>query len=183
MPAPRDIAGTTDAPLNGPLSNQPSSKSPLNVGSANCWPRTPTLLTMLKLRDDWQGREMAWHLHWLLLKAETREPRRSLFKFCFCPSPRRPGRGVALLHLASASTSAPTKAPMVRIIARMPAISRWLKAWTAMPAPISSAAISAWRSEKVRTRSGSSARIFGISAEVKAETRGFSRRTCGGRTA
>jgi len=31
--------------------------------------------------------------------------------------------------------------------------------------------------------SGSSARIFGISAEVKAETRGFSRRTCGGRTA
>jgi hypothetical protein len=42
---------------------------------------TETLLTMLKLRDDWQGREMAWHLQWLLLKAETREPRRSLFKF------------------------------------------------------------------------------------------------------
>jgi hypothetical protein len=40
-----------------------------------------TLLTMLKLRDDWQGREMAWHLQWLLLKAETRERRRSLFKF------------------------------------------------------------------------------------------------------
>ena len=39
-----------------------------------------TLLTMLKLRDDWQGREMAWHLQWLLLKAETRERRRSLFK-------------------------------------------------------------------------------------------------------
>jgi hypothetical protein len=37
-----------------------------------------TLLTMLKLRDDWQdGREMAWHLQWLLLKAETRERRRS----------------------------------------------------------------------------------------------------------
>jgi hypothetical protein len=35
-----------------------------------------TLLTMLKLRDDWQGREMAWHLQWLLLKAETPERRR-----------------------------------------------------------------------------------------------------------
>src|SRR5262249_2986357 len=46
-----------------------------------------------------------------------------------------------------------------------------------MPARISSAAISAWRSEKVKTRSGSSARIFGMSAEVKAETRGFPRRT------
>ena len=34
-----------------------------------------TLLTMLKLRDDWQGREMAWWLQWLLLKAETRERR------------------------------------------------------------------------------------------------------------
>jgi hypothetical protein len=33
---------------------------------------------MLKLRDDWQGgREMAWHLQWLLLKAETRERSRS----------------------------------------------------------------------------------------------------------
>jgi len=40
-----------------------------------------TLLTMLKLRDDWQGREMAWWLQWILLKAETRERRRSLFKF------------------------------------------------------------------------------------------------------
>jgi hypothetical protein len=37
-----------------------------------------TLLTMLKLCDDWLGgREMAWHLQWLLLKAETRERRRS----------------------------------------------------------------------------------------------------------
>jgi hypothetical protein len=36
---------------------------------------------------------------------------------------------------------------------------------------------------KVRTRSGLSARIFGISAEVKAEKRGFSCRTWGGRTA
>jgi hypothetical protein len=34
-----------------------------------------TLLTMLKLRNDWQDREMAWHLQWLLLKAETRERR------------------------------------------------------------------------------------------------------------
>jgi hypothetical protein len=40
-----------------------------------------TLLTMLKLRDDWQGREMAWWLQWLLLKAETRERRRALFRF------------------------------------------------------------------------------------------------------
>jgi hypothetical protein len=40
-----------------------------------------TLLTMLKLRDDSQGREMAWHLQWVLLKPETRERRRSLFKF------------------------------------------------------------------------------------------------------
>jgi integrase len=39
-----------------------------------------TLLTMLKLRDDWQGREMAWHLQWLLLKAETRR-RRGYFGF------------------------------------------------------------------------------------------------------
>jgi hypothetical protein len=40
-----------------------------------------TLLTMLKLRDDWQGREMAWWLQWILLKAETRQRRRSLVKF------------------------------------------------------------------------------------------------------
>jgi hypothetical protein len=30
---------------------------------------------MLKLRDDWQGREMAWWLQWILLKAETRQRR------------------------------------------------------------------------------------------------------------
>jgi hypothetical protein len=40
-----------------------------------------TLLTMLKLRDDLQGQEMAWWLQWILLKAETRQRRRSLFKF------------------------------------------------------------------------------------------------------
>jgi hypothetical protein len=36
---------------------------------------------MLKLRDDWQGREMAWWLQWILSTAETRERRRALFKF------------------------------------------------------------------------------------------------------
>src|SRR6266478_4140858 len=45
-----------------------------------------------------------------------------------------------------------------------------------------SAAMSAWRSENVRTRSGFSARILLIFAEVKALTQGFSRRACGGRT-
>jgi hypothetical protein len=40
-----------------------------------------TLLTVLKLRDDWQGREMAWWLQWILLKAETRARRRSLFTY------------------------------------------------------------------------------------------------------
>ena len=50
------------------------------------------------------------------------------------------------------------------------------------PSRIRVAAMSAWRSEKLRTRSGSSARIFGISAEVNAETRGFSCRALGGRT-
>ena len=58
----------------------------------------------------------------------------------------------------------PTSAPSVRIIAKMPATSRWLNACTATPARISSAAMSACRSENVSTRSGSSARIFGTSA-------------------
>ncbi len=65
---------------------------------------------------------------------------------------------------ASALRGAPTSAPSVRIIARMPATSRWLKACTATLRRISSAAMSACRSEKVRTRSGSSARIFSKSA-------------------
>jgi hypothetical protein len=39
------------------------------------------VLTMLKLRDDRQGREMAAYLQWLLLKTETRERRGSLFRF------------------------------------------------------------------------------------------------------
>ena len=42
---------------------------------------------------------------------------------------------------------------------------------------------SGWRSEKARTRSGASATIFAVSADVNAETRGFSRRTRGGLTA
>ena len=83
----------------------------------------------------------------------------------------------------SARSAAPTIAPSVRIIAKMPAMSRWLKTWMATPARTRSATMSACRSEKASTRSGCSARIFGISAEMKADTRGFSRRTCGGRTA
>ena len=55
---------------------------------------------------------------------------------------------------ASAFSAAPTSAPSVRIMSRMPATSRWLKAWTAMLRRISSAAMSACRSEKVSTRSG-----------------------------
>src|SRR5438309_7996730 len=57
----------------------------------------------------------------------------------------------------------------------MPARSRWLKTWMAMPARTRSATMPACRSEKASTRSGSSARIFGMSAETKADTRGFSR--------
>jgi hypothetical protein len=40
-----------------------------------------TVLTMLKLRDDREGREMARYLAWLLLKTETRERRGTLFRF------------------------------------------------------------------------------------------------------
>jgi len=40
-----------------------------------------TLLTTLKLRKDWQGRELAWHLQWILLKAETRGRIGFLFRF------------------------------------------------------------------------------------------------------
>jgi hypothetical protein len=40
-----------------------------------------TLSTTLKLRGDCEGRDMAWHLQWLLLKAETRERRGHLFRF------------------------------------------------------------------------------------------------------
>ena len=40
-----------------------------------------TVLTMLKLRGDPQGRDMAACLQWILLKAETRERKVSLFRF------------------------------------------------------------------------------------------------------
>jgi hypothetical protein len=40
-----------------------------------------TVPTMLNLRDDPQGQDMARYLAWLLLKTETRERRGSLFRF------------------------------------------------------------------------------------------------------
>jgi hypothetical protein len=40
-----------------------------------------TVLTVLKLRDDREGQDMARYLEWLLLKVETRDRRRSLFRF------------------------------------------------------------------------------------------------------
>ncbi len=40
-----------------------------------------TLSTALKLRGDREGRDMAWHLPWILSKAETRERRGPLFRF------------------------------------------------------------------------------------------------------
>jgi hypothetical protein len=40
-----------------------------------------TVLTMLKLRDDREGREMARYLEWLLLKTETRDRRQAPFRF------------------------------------------------------------------------------------------------------
>ena len=89
----------------------------------------------------------------------------------------RPGVSGSPRARTFASSVAPTSAPSVRIIARMPATSRSLNAWTATPARTRSATIDACRSEKVRTRSGSSARDFGTFAVVKAETLGFSRRT------
>ena len=40
-----------------------------------------TVLTMLKLRDDREGREMARYLEWLFLKTETRDRRQAPFRF------------------------------------------------------------------------------------------------------
>ena len=67
----------------------------------------------------------------------------------------------------------------------MPRISsteRWLNTMTATPRRISAAAMSACRSEKPRTRSGSSSTIRSIFADVNAATFGLSRRASGGRT-
>jgi hypothetical protein len=47
---------------------------------------------------------------------------------------------------------------------------------------ISDATISAWRLEKLKTRSGFRLRVLGMSADVKAEPRGLSLRASGGRT-
>ena len=65
----------------------------------------------------------------------------------------------------------------------MPSTLLWLNAWTSIPFKINSAAISACRSENVRTKSGFSDSILGMSALVKAPTRTFSLRTPGGLTA
>src|SRR5579871_32537 len=64
----------------------------------------------------------------------------------------------------------------------MPSTLRWLLIHTSIPARISSRAISAWISEKPMTRSGRNARMSSILALVNAETFGFSRRACAGRT-
>src|SRR5690606_3028236 len=64
----------------------------------------------------------------------------------------------------------------------MPSTLRWLLIQTSMPCRTSSAAMSAWMSEKPTTKSGSSFRISPIFALVKALTLGFSLRARGGRT-
>ena len=64
-------------------------------------------------------------------------------------------------------------------MSRISAILRWLKAKTVTPRSMSSRTISAWRSEKARTRSGSTARILSNLAVVKAEILGFLRASGG----
>src|SRR5204863_133413 len=59
---------------------------------------------------------------------------------------------------------------------------RWLKSITLRPALASSRAMSACRSEKPITRSGLSWRILSVLAVRNADTFGFSRLACGGRT-
>ena len=81
-----------------------------------------------------------------------------------------------------ADSLAPTIAPKVFIMSRIPLTERWLNTITLTPARISSWAMSACRSEKPRTRSGDNARIRSMRALVKALTRGFSFRACGGLT-
>ena len=69
-----------------------------------------------------------------------------------------------------------------RSISTICATLRWLNTVTCTPARMSWAAMSACRSEKPNTQSGSSARILSIFALRKALTRGFSCRARGGRT-
>src|SRR5689334_14567380 len=64
----------------------------------------------------------------------------------------------------------------------MPSTLRWFEIHTSTPRRTSSAAISAWMSEKPIAKSGSSARIASIFALVNALTFGFSRRAALGRT-
>ena len=59
---------------------------------------------------------------------------------------------------------------------------RWLNTVTCTPLRISSAAMSACRSEKPNTQSGRRSRILSILAERKALTLGFSSRARRGRT-
>jgi len=65
---------------------------------------------------------------------------------------------------------------------KISATLRWLNTVTCTPARISAEAMSACRSEKPNTQSGSSARILSILALKNALTRGFSSRARRGRT-
>ena len=76
----------------------------------------------------------------------------------------------------------PTIAATWYIIEKISAMLRWLNTVTCTPLRISSAAMSACRSEKPNTQSGWSSRILSILALRKALTRGFSARARGGRT-
>src|SRR5207247_7538921 len=70
---------------------------------------------------------------------------------------------------------------MRRIAPRTSSNERWLVQRTATPAPIRSRTISRWRSEKARTRSGSSARMRSSLKVVNPPTRAFSRAASGRR--
>src|SRR5262245_22212506 len=82
---------------------------------------------------------------------------------------------------ASASSASPTSAPVRRTAWRISATLRWLKRWTGTPRLHSSRPMSAWRSEKPRTRSGRSSRMRSKFASRNELTRGL-RRASGGRT-
>ena len=89
-------------------------------------------------------------------------------------------------RMSSSSTSPraswPTIAATWYSIEKISAMLRWLNTVTCTPRRISSAAMSACRSEKPNTQSGRSSRIFSILAEVNALTLGFSSRARRGRT-